>query len=111
MPYWCFTELKRKRYRKGDMHWLYHSDYPSKLRITTIASTEYAVLLYEIALKTIGGPSGVRTRAAALKGLCPGPLDDGTALGTSMVSREGLEPSTSGLKALGRQLSLHKLIK
>ena len=26
----------------------------------------------------IGGPSGVRTRAAALKGLCPRPLDDGT---------------------------------
>ena len=26
-----------------------------------------------------GDPSGIRTRVAALKGLCPGPLDDGTA--------------------------------
>ena len=26
-----------------------------------------------------GGPNGVRTRVAALKGRCPRPLDDGTA--------------------------------
>ena len=26
-----------------------------------------------------GGPSGIRTRVAALKGLCPWPLDDGTS--------------------------------
>ena len=49
-------------------------------------------------IEIIGGPSGVRTRAAALKGLCPRPLDDGTAFYFTMVSREGLEPSTTGLK-------------
>ena len=35
-----------------------------------------------------GGPSGIRTRVAALKGLCPRPLDDGTNLdGLSGESR------------------------
>ena len=29
-------------------------------------------------LEDFGGPSGIRTRVAALKGLCPRPLDDGT---------------------------------
>src|ERR1700743_980382 len=28
-----------------------------------------------------GAPNGIRTRAAALKGRCPGPLDDGGAVG------------------------------
>lgn len=47
-----------------------------------------------------GGPSGIRTRVAALKGLCPRPLDDGTILDCSavLVNRGGLEPPTPGLK-------------
>ena len=31
------------------------------------------------ALKLPGGPNEIRTRVVALKGRCPGPLDDGTA--------------------------------
>ena len=58
-----------------------------------------------------GAPNGIRTRAAALKGRCPGPLDDGgksqlardivavrARASRSLVSREGIEPSTRGLK-------------
>src|SRR5215203_1616859 len=56
-------------------------------------------------------PNGIRTRAAALKGRCPGPLDDGgkpqlarvivavrARASRNLVSREGIEPSTRGLK-------------
>jgi hypothetical protein len=39
-------------------------------------------------------PDGIRTRVAALKGRCPGPLDDRG----ENVSRAGLEPATPGLK-------------
>ncbi len=35
-------------------------------------------LLYGKIFCDCGGPSGIRTRVAALKGLCPWPLDDGT---------------------------------
>ena len=56
---------------------------------------------YSVKFLDFGGPSGIRTRVAALKGLCPRPLDDGTLL----VNRAGLEPATTGLKALVDSLS------
>ena len=40
----------------------------------------------------LGGPSGVRTRAAAVRGRCPGPLDDGTV----MAEEPGFEPGKPG---------------
>ena len=42
--------------------------------------------------------NGIRTRVPALRGLCPGPLDD-TAVRLDQViptGREGLEPPTAG---------------
>src|SRR5918997_3514585 len=43
-------------------------------------------------------PNGIRTRAAALKGRCPGPLDDGGFQAFRLVSQVGIEPTTRGLK-------------
>lgn len=60
------------------------------LRITS-------ALLYQLSYTGVknGGPTEIRTQVLALKGRCPRPLDYGTA---SMVGREGVEPSTHGLK-------------
>ena len=57
-------------------------------------SPQCAFYRYSVKYLDLGGPSGIRTRVAALKGLCPRPLDDGTLL----VNRAGLEPATPGLK-------------
>ena len=49
-----------------------------------------------------GVPNGIRTRAAALKGRCPGPLDDGDSGNQGrlrVVSPVGIEPTTNWLKA------------
>src|ERR687898_2016582 len=68
-------------------------------------------LLIALADQLTSAPNGIRTRAAALKGRCPGPLDDGgkpqlarvivavrARASRNLVSREGIEPSTRGLK-------------
>ena len=61
------------------------------LRITS-------ALLYQLSYAGLyGGPNGIRTRAVALKGRCPRPLDDGTECNL-MVSRVGFGPTTPGLK-------------
>src|SRR6266511_5938110 len=50
-------------------------------------------------------PSGIRTRVAAVKGRCPGPLDDGDGgwssgePGRDRMSPVGIEPTTNWLKA------------
>src|ERR1043165_4900776 len=46
----------------------------------------------------IGVPNGIRTRVAAVKGRCPGPLDDGD-VSRNLVSPVGIEPTTNWLKA------------
>src|SRR5207237_10197837 len=49
-----------------------------------------------------GVPNGIRTRVAAVKGRCPGPLDDGdfqAVTGLRVVSPVGIEPTTNWLKA------------
>ena len=42
-----------------------------------------ATIAYKYGIKESGAPNGIRTRAAALKGRCPRPLDDGGADGPS----------------------------
>ena len=46
-----------------------------------------------------GVPNGIRTRVAAVKGRCPGPLDDGDVglfvSGVELVELIGIEPTTS----------------
>jgi site-specific DNA recombinase len=48
-------------------------------------------------------PRGIRTLVATVKGWSPGPLDDGDSMDrkrrAEALSREGIEPSTDGLKA------------
>jgi hypothetical protein len=45
-----------------------------------------------------GAPNGIRTRAAALKGRCPRPLDDG--------GLNGLWPAVTLAPAVGNRLSI-----
>lgn len=53
--------------------------------------------------KTVSVPRGIRTLVATVKGWSPGPLDDGDSMDrkrrAEALSREGIEPSTDGLKA------------
>jgi hypothetical protein len=52
---------------------------------------------------SISVPRGIRTLVATVKGWSPGPLDDGDSMDrkrrAEALSREGIEPSTDGLKA------------
>jgi hypothetical protein len=43
-----------------------------------------------------GGPNGIRTRVSALRGPCPGPLDDGAARRSSWLGEEDLNPRYQG---------------
>ena len=49
----------------------------------------------------VGAPSGIRTRAAALKGLCPGPLVDG-GLPVNLAATSGLHSAREGRCLVGR---------
>ena len=42
-----------------------------------------------------GVPRGIRTPVVAVKGRCPGPLDDGDAETSMVVELIGIEPMTS----------------
>src|SRR5690606_20288646 len=44
-------------------------------------------------------PRGIRTLVTAVKGRCPGPLDDGDGESGAALGRAGVEPATVGLKA------------
>ncbi len=44
----------------------------------------------------VGGPNGIRTRVSALRGPCPGPLDDGAGLAKEVAGGGGFEPPLPG---------------
>ena len=77
----------RDRRRSGDLalfrRALYQLSYPTGADLTglepaTSTLTGWRALqLLHRSLIVNGTPNGIRTRAAALKGRCPGPLDDG----------------------------------
>src|SRR5207244_8123531 len=43
-----------------------------------------------------GGPNGIRTRVSALRGPCPGPLDDGAVHRLSWLGEEDSNPRYQG---------------
>ena len=60
----------------------------------SVATVNYAALLAWRA------PNGIRTRAAALKGRCPRPLDDGGAVGFGRLGRR--RPAVGTAPAYGK---------
>ena len=53
-------------------------------------------------MQMLGGPDGIRTRVAGLKGRSPGPLDDGAAAKHTLVRRPG-PPALDGAGESGSE--------
>ena len=53
-------------------------------------------LVSEVLGAIAGGPNGIRTRVSALRGPCPGPLDDGAGQSEKWLGEEGSNPHYRG---------------